>query len=136
MGFTEVNKRVHLEKQGLSFGASVNRPLLPFSGAGSCEGDKLLFRLSGAPSLTALPPRGAGGQPGENRPVTKTSAWAEAPPVPGPLGGPSSCPLSLQGCRPTRWTELDKETWRQQEGSCTNLQGNGVLTQLLTTLYK
>lgn len=61
MGFTEVNKWVHLEKRGLSFGASVDRPLLPFPGAGSCEGDKLLFRLSGAPSLTALPP---GGQEG------------------------------------------------------------------------
>lgn len=112
MGFTEGNKRVRLEKQGLSFGASVNRPLLPLSGARSCEGDKLLFRLSGAPSLTALPPERAGGQPGENRPVAKTSAWAEAPPGPGPLGGPSSCPLSLQGCHPTTWTELDEETKR------------------------
>ena len=26
--------------------------------------------------------------------------------------------------------------WRQQEGSRTNLQENGVPTQLLTTLYK
>lgn len=88
----------------------MNRPLLPFSGARSCEGDKLLFRLSGAPSLTALPPERAGAQPGENRPVPKTSAWAEAPLGPGPLGGPSSRPLSPQGCHPTTWTELDEET--------------------------
>ena len=53
MRFTE-GKGVSLEEQGLSC-ASMNRPLLSFSGAGSCEGDTLLFRLGGATCLTGLP---------------------------------------------------------------------------------
>lgn len=63
MRFTEGNKGVSPEEQVLRCG-SMNRcplplPLISPLGAGSCESDTLLFRLSGAACLAGLTPEGA-----------------------------------------------------------------------------
>lgn len=57
MEFTDGNEGASAEEQVLSC-SSTKTPFLPSLGAGSCEGDTLLFRLSGATCLTGHTPEG------------------------------------------------------------------------------
>lgn len=67
MGFTEGNTRGASREMGLSFGASMNRPLLPSQVPEAAKVTNCFSDSVGPLASQPLPPERAGAQPGENR---------------------------------------------------------------------